>query len=201
MASGLSARVRIVAAAVLIAALAMMSRSMLLYMPIWLFGFVVMYVPTSSLVSRHSKLFFLAAVAMFVACVCCCHTSWLKGLAGNSALLIDYVTGVSFMGVLWVALHDLAPSAGTFYAEVSRRLSDMSYTLYVMHMPLLVFLRAAIVPDAPWVFQMSTFIWFAALAAACLAYAWCLAQLTEANTARVRGLLAARVPPQAQLAG
>ena len=50
--------------------------------------------------------------------------------------------------MLYILLHDRSPARDDRYARLSHEISSCSYTLYVVHISLLIFLRAVLLPDA-----------------------------------------------------
>jgi len=103
----------------------------------------------------------------------------------------DSLTGLLFAAWLYTLLHDKRASSHRAYGLVARGLAGMSYTLYVVHLPFLVFLRSALVPDTPWPPTPAPILVGVGIAGVALAYAWVVAALTESQTARVRRSIAA----------
>ena len=77
------------------------------------------------------------------------HTGLFRTSISDSIIVIDYVTGISFAVLLYLLVHDQSPARHRNLG-ISGLLAGFFDTLYVVHMPLLVFLRAALQPDAPW---------------------------------------------------
>jgi peptidoglycan/LPS O-acetylase OafA/YrhL len=101
-------------------------------------------------------------------------------------VIVDYITGISFAAVLYFVIHNQSPTRGDRYARWSRTVAGFSYTLYLTHLPLLVFLRAAWAPGEPWEFGSRPLAAAGALTALCLGYAYAVARLTEGKTDNVR---------------
>lgn len=80
------------------------------------------------------------------------------------------------------------------YQIVSIALAGCSYTLYLVHVPVLTFLRAVITPSARWQPSASSLLACGAITIAILAHAYLLALVTERQTARVRRWLAGALP-------
>lgn len=180
---------RLIAAALLAAAVMTMSRTMLIYLPIWLGGAVIAHLPKIQWITRCWTSWIVLAACAFLVVLIGGHLGSVRQLLMNSTVRMDYVTGCAFMGLLWIVSHDSVASSKSTYAGLSGALSDMSYTLYVVHMPLLVFLRAAILPNEPWTLGAVSLTEGVLLSLLSFAYAWVIAQLTEKHTARVRALI------------
>ena len=63
---------------------------------------------------------------------------WLGSLAGD----IGFGTIVAFL--IWVTLHCAKSPLPSAYVRVARRAARSSYTLYLVHLPLLIFLKATL---------------------------------------------------------
>jgi peptidoglycan/LPS O-acetylase OafA/YrhL len=102
----------------------------------------------------------------------------------------DMLLGFVFTGVLWMICHLRGATVGRFYRVLAQGSSRISYTLYLVHFPLLLFLSAMVYP----VWNLRGFsiasltslfaIDLIVLVAACGMY-FCF----ERNTGRVRSLL------------
>jgi len=175
----------VIVAALLVA----LGRSIAIYFPVWLLGTAVCLLPQLPALKRRSALAGTAAVCLFCGIVLFTHTGFFRTHVSQSIVVIDYVTGLSFASVLYVLLHDRRPAEPGRYVKVAKLLAGLSYTLYVTHLPFLVFLRAALVPDAPWLpdpFHVGVGVVIALVA---LGYAFVVFRLAEAKTDRVRAKL------------
>jgi peptidoglycan/LPS O-acetylase OafA/YrhL len=177
---------RVLSFGAVIVVMAIVSRSIVIYFPIWMFGCAVSVVPQSLLVRKHFKKWIFASVLVFVAAVVACHFGVVRGVMLNSVVVADYVTGLLFSIVLWVCLHDDRRVVGGVYRTICDWSADMSYTLYVAHMPLLVFIRAAMTSSSPWECSVQTIVLSGVIACGLVAYAWLVAWLTEARTTQAK---------------
>ena len=158
-----------------------------LYFPIWLMGTLVCVLPQIPGLKRRFPLAAtMAGLVMFCGFVAMTHTGRVISLFSDSVAGLDYVNGAAFALLLYVVLHDQSPARRNAYASVSRGLSGFSYTLYVVHIPLLIFLRAALLPDAPWQPDPGSIALACVIAAGIVLYAYAISRLTEARTPAVR---------------
>jgi peptidoglycan/LPS O-acetylase OafA/YrhL len=81
---------------------------------------------------------------------------------------------------------------GRFYGQVARRLASCSYTLYLVHLPFLVFLRAAFSSTVPWRPDAPHLGLGLVIGLAVLSYALVVASLTEARTEQLRHWVGSR---------
>jgi peptidoglycan/LPS O-acetylase OafA/YrhL len=164
----------------------MVGPNIVVYFPIWLLGLLVSQLPQIPAVSRRPTAALVATTTLVAVILGLSHWTAFKEAIGNSLVAGDYLTACSFACLLYVLLHCRQPSATGLYAALSRWLANFSYTLYVVHLPLLVFLRACLIPDRPWLPDLPHIGLALLIGIGTIAYAWCLARLTEANTDSVR---------------
>jgi peptidoglycan/LPS O-acetylase OafA/YrhL len=106
-----------------------------------------------------------------------------------SIAALDYINGGLFAIVPYVILHDQSRLRGRAYAGATRELAGFSYTLYVVHIPVLIFLRAAWLPYEPWPATPGYLALGVLLAAAVAVYAYGISRVTESRTGAVRDWL------------
>jgi peptidoglycan/LPS O-acetylase OafA/YrhL len=121
------------------------------------------------------------ALVVFVAAL---HVSAVRRMTG-SQLARDFLTGIAFTTLVYLLLHNESPTRRDGYQRISKLLAGFSYTLYVTHLPILVFVRAATTP-VPLATGWQTVTAATLLTAVCLAYALAIARVTEGQTDRVR---------------
>jgi peptidoglycan/LPS O-acetylase OafA/YrhL len=168
-----------------------MGTNIRIYFPIWLLGTVVCLLPQVSCLKREqSPITSFVALGLFCSVVAATHVRALKNLLDGSIIVSDYITAITFALLLYFMLHNRAPGGhGGIYAKISKSLANFSYTLYVVHMPVLVFLRAALLPDTPWPADPSHVGFGVAIALGCVVYAYVLSRLIEAKTDLIRDKL------------
>jgi peptidoglycan/LPS O-acetylase OafA/YrhL len=109
--------------------------------------------------------------------------------------LADLLLGLATFGFLWVLLGALSKAKPTIPSRLSRAAARFSFTLYVAHTPILIFLVALLAHDTRWIPAPKTGgIAFAALVVV-VAYAWLLATATEFRTDRVRAWVEGKLVP------
>jgi peptidoglycan/LPS O-acetylase OafA/YrhL len=160
--------------------------SVLPLFPIWLFGAAVSYLPRLRL-SNATRWLALAAYAPIVPLCTYLH--------GSLGMLSDYILGVAtaiFIGSLWSASQP-APAAAR-PVVFARGIARFSYTLYVVHFPLLTLIAACLLTEQRrW--QPTPVHAAAALAvlAVVVAYAYAVASLTEFHTEALQKWAALRL--------
>ena len=125
------------------------------------------------------RLYVLFVVAVFGACL-------LANLAGNLWLGSDLAVGLSFAFLMHGILQIEVP-IGAAGRNLAKTFAGFSYTLYVVHFPLLLFIRAKWQHSFRWQPDMLHLAYGSSIIAAVMVYAFGVARLTESNTASVRG--------------
>jgi peptidoglycan/LPS O-acetylase OafA/YrhL len=99
----------------------------------------------------------------------------------------DLMLSGVFLLILWIVLHERQFKVSDFYRRPAQRLSAMSYTLYVVHIPVLYFISAILFPVwAPLAFSVKSVLEVILIDGFVLAAAWVMYVAFERNTSRVR---------------
>ncbi|SRR5579871_1138727 len=105
----------------------------------------------------------------------------------------DYVVAVAaavFVSALLRASGSwLVQSPESPYARVAHWFAGFSYTLYLIHLPILVFLHAALISESRWQPTLDRLAGVAAIGLGVLGCCYAVSLATEAQTARVRNML------------
>jgi peptidoglycan/LPS O-acetylase OafA/YrhL len=152
-----------------------------LYYAIWLMGATVGLWPDRwrDRLSIPAFLSGIAGVLMVAALV------EAKITSHGANIAVDFGVGVMATVLIGALLKDQRKIVPGVYSRISHRLATLSYTLYVVHVPFLLFLRAAFVRKAldPGVASLPAFLIIFGLG---LSYAFVVWWATEARTDRVR---------------
>jgi peptidoglycan/LPS O-acetylase OafA/YrhL len=145
---------------------------------VWLMGALINFLPPFPARGRWARgLALVLALVLFAA-----------GLVESKLLgsiPSDLVLGLAVTVMIWVILHCATAPLPAFYVHLARRAAHSSYTLYLVHLPLLIFLKATLhLPRAypGW----HAILVAAAVLAAILLYAQLIYEIFEKNTDRVR---------------
>jgi peptidoglycan/LPS O-acetylase OafA/YrhL len=145
--------------------------------PIWLLGTVLATVP----VPRMGRAVRWTALVLYLPVLFGAKTIVLPGYLG------DYLLGVCTALLLWLMLSATgAADERSAFTRCSRGLSRFSYTLYVVHLPVLVLAAALLVGGPRWKIDPRHVALAAAVLLAVVLYAYGVAWLTEFRTDRVR---------------
>ncbi len=104
--------------------------------------------------------------------------------------LAEWIIALLFSLALYIVLHRTEPAQPGLYASIAGFFSRMSYTLYLVHLPLAVFLCACIdTPWHPWDKSLPHLALFLALNALLVSVSWLFYLAFERNTDSIRRAL------------
>ena len=158
-----------------------------LYFFVWLAGVAVWLAPRRIPANLQRPVITASVVGFLVANV-------VLRRAGLPLEVSDFLLTLGFSGMLYCILHKTAPAKRNLYSSVSSFLSRISYSLYVGHLPLFVFLCAAFV--RPWhrlTLQPSTLGVLAFAVSTVFLYSCLMHYCFEAHTESVRAWVAGRL--------
>jgi peptidoglycan/LPS O-acetylase OafA/YrhL len=148
-----------------------------LYFVVWLFGGVSVWMMSRFRALRFAGLYSAALGLMLVVFLC--------GIrAKTSALLFNDIT-LGVVTMLLVVFLSMTEMKLRLLKSVSAFLSSISYTLYLVHLPIAVF-ASAFFFEKRITFTSASFIYFLAMCVFILSYAWAIYYLFERNTYRVK---------------
>lgn len=128
--------------------------------------------------SWQVDLYTLLAAALTGACLLAARAS--RGWLGS-----DLAVGLSF-ALLTHGIVQLRVPLGMIGLRLAKTFAGFSYSLYVLHFPLLLLIRAKWLPTFRWQPDGMHLLCGASIAVGVLLYAFAVAQITEGNTAAVR---------------
>ena len=182
-----SSRLRRSIAGIVLVAVALFIGWMLAGFFIWLLGVALIFLPLPRRLQprRHSWFLLLVFAFIFVQLVFTYRWTWLE-----SGLNTDYILSAFVAILLYLLLHDPRP-VSKLYRSAASHAAGFSYTLYLTHLPFLVFFAALLnhrVLPTP-----RNFILPIAILLLTLAYSYGIAMLFEHNTDRIRKKLESKL--------
>jgi peptidoglycan/LPS O-acetylase OafA/YrhL len=149
----------------------------LLLFPVWMLGVLLAVLPVRP-TSATARWVALALYSPFFIAI--------DRLFPSQALLSDYALGVVTFGFLWILIGAQGRSEGRWFTQPSRTMAGFSYTLYLVHVPMLILLAALLVGDSRWNPNLRHLAIASALLPLVIAYAYLVAKGTEFRTSAVR---------------
>jgi peptidoglycan/LPS O-acetylase OafA/YrhL len=149
---------------------------------IWLAGFVLvlLYKRIEFRPKSRTLVFLIASTALLCGILFVVRTS--KG----SPDLSDLAVGFAFTVFLFAVLQFATGESSSGYALLARHSADFSYSLYVLHFPFVLFLRAWLVPQERWQPTGAHLLTAGLVALATLTFAWLVSLVTEKKTGAAR---------------
>jgi peptidoglycan/LPS O-acetylase OafA/YrhL len=163
-------------------------RGIALLFPVWLLGALLAILP-SWRTAAWMRWLALAVYCPFFAAVS------RGGITGRFPP--DYALGLATLGLLYVLLGAHEPATGRWYERPSRTMAGFSYTLYLVHTPMLMLLTALLVGDSRWWPNVRHTTIGLGVLAFVVGYAYLVARMTEFRTDEVRNWLLRRLPERA----
>jgi peptidoglycan/LPS O-acetylase OafA/YrhL len=106
----------------------------------------------------------------------------------------DLSVGFAFTLFLFGILQMDGRSPQRYYAKTARVFAEFSYSLYVLHFPFLLFLRAWIAPSQRWQPNGAHLLYGTAIGAIVISFAWMVSLFTENRTRIARNWLRGLIP-------
>ncbi len=164
----------------------LVGRPVLEAFPIWLMGVVLLRVPPPQMAPRFASRVRMIAFALYlVAFAVLSKTHRLPGLG------IDYLLAVLTVLFLWVLLSAKGRAESHAAVRGTREAARFSYSLYSLHVPLLVFCASLLVGERRWFPSLRHVLMGVGILAAVYGYAYGVAWLTEFRTDGLRQKLEA----------
>jgi peptidoglycan/LPS O-acetylase OafA/YrhL len=156
-----------------------------LYFLIWLLGVAIYVAPPLALLSSRSVWHVCMAVSLGACCL------WLTVANSIAIQPSDLVTGVLFAGVIYLVIQSprrASDDLGTRTGNVASHLAAFSFTLYLVHLPVLVFVRAGMQDNgtALWQPTVAHLMIAATMVIGVVLIAFAVSLVTEAQTDRLR---------------
>jgi len=136
--------------------------------------------------SRRWAANFYTLCAMALAGICLFSARTNQGLLGS-----DLAVGLSF-ALLTHGIVQIRATLRPVCLRVARIVAGFSYSLYVLHYPLLLLIRAKLLPTSRWQPNGIHLLWGAGIAIGVVLYAFTIGYITERNTSFVRSLVRRR---------
>lgn len=180
-------KVRLIYTLLTISIFILVGQSIIIYFLIWLMGTLIS-VSGYFVINQHKKIFYYLYLAVSLALFVGSLAISRVGLI-SSSLISDFVIGISSTVFIYTLLQDKSPSQSGIYNTLVDKLSGFSYTLYLVHLPLLVFCQAWFIHNQRWQPNMMYLGAGIIMLAIIILYAFLISSVTEAKTEDMRKYL------------
>lgn len=171
----------------LAALLVFVGKSISIYFLIWLLGAAIGRLPRMMAGKALSSIS-IAALAIFLG------VNLLARKVNLPQHFADPLVAACFAILLYCILHYRKDSAKSWYRTLSHFIAEMSYSLYLTHIPLLVLISAILFrPWRRWPLNLHSLVYFSLICLIVFGYSALMYRLFEANTEIVRRQLATRL--------
>lgn len=155
------------------------------YFPVWLLGALVSLLPEAARLGRDGSRRFVTTItaAGFCAALLAVPT---RAALGWGEIVRDAVVSVAFVLLLYCMKHNHHPTAHPTLRRISAFFANYSYTLYLVHLPPLIFLRACLTYETAWPPVASSWAELFLVVSAVMVYAYLVSLVTERQTDRLR---------------
>lgn len=163
-------------------------RSILLYFSVWLFGALIHLIPPLKISGRVKRQRYIVGACLLLLASVYVHPLIADWVVWN--VPADFLVGASAALLLYLlaSWYNCSPPSSTRYHRAANTMAGFSYTLYLTHYPVLVFIQAALVRHGfeGWSLTPMHGIYALMITSGVLLYSWLIAQVTEVHTTAVR---------------
>lgn len=163
--------------------------------PAWILGALLHLIPRRQ--KRASVWLLIVSSVIYVAAICAfaviAHQSATFGHVPHLGEICDNCLGILTAAYLWLLLSDRRRAPNSWLADSVRGSARFSYTLYVAHLPLLIFASSLLVHDSRWIPDLGHGIVGLLVLTLTILYSWSFAWLVEFRTDTVRAWIEVRL--------
>lgn len=160
---------------------------------IWLFGFTVAVIGSRRRIPANLVNWFCSGTSILLLASLAFARSRLVAFA-----ISDFIVGLSF-ALLVFGILQTNQRLPAFYSRMAGIFAGFSYSLYVLHLPLVLFLRALISPHERWQPDARHLLSGACIVVLTVSYAYVISRVTEAQTDRVRKWVRQEAKPASRI--
>jgi peptidoglycan/LPS O-acetylase OafA/YrhL len=167
------------------AILLMVGSDIRLYFLVWLMGALVSICSTSKYISKKiilNLLIFFSTLALVI--------SFRIENFVSSEKVADFIIGIATALLIYFLANDRSQIKKVgLYEKFAQGLAKCSYTLYLVHLPILCFIRACIIGDRPWEPDVFHVLLALGIVTFVFLYAVVIYYFTEAKTDKLRNFI------------
>ena len=173
----------------------LLQSGMIYSFPIWLMGTGVCLAPVLPILNKK-KVIAYAAITFFLILLGCILAIIKLQLIKND-FIADSLVGLATASLIYTLCNvNTEFNRNNFYSKISTLLSQFSYTLYLVHLPILIFAKAYLTTINRWQPNLLNMIFALLIILLVLIYAFVIYSITEANTEKVRYILVNHIKPR-----
>jgi len=152
---------------------------------VWLLGVAVLFIPANNVFRiKHAVIYSLAGLLISLVALRIA-PEFDNKLIERSLVSIPFI-----LFVITVIANDRVLAGGSRYLSISNKMAGFSYTIYLVHTPILCLIRGWLIGDSQyWEFNILNVFSFFIIVSFILWIAYFIAQLTEVHTSKLYRLL------------
>ena len=180
---------RLCFAALSVAIFCFIGKPIAIYFLVWLLGALLSALPPlRQLASRRNII--VALVLAFTVFFAVLLAIGLRRI--ERGLFADFLVALSFGVCTYCLIHLRSPCRTGVYPKVARKIAGFSFSLYALHLPPLIFLRACFTSRVAWSPDVNHWCALGAIITLVMIYAWAISYLTERHTSSIRNWIVSR---------
>jgi peptidoglycan/LPS O-acetylase OafA/YrhL len=152
--------------------------------PVWLMGTTICLLPTATFLKNSKTLHQLAIVGSSLVLIASLLMTRIQLIQND--FTPDLLVGIASSLLIYSLLNDTSIYTKSAYSEITGFLSKISYSLYVTHLPILLFIKAIAIAKMRWQPDLIHILFGIFILVATFAYAFIIYSWTEAKTDIVR---------------
>jgi peptidoglycan/LPS O-acetylase OafA/YrhL len=157
---------------------------------IWLAGSILVLAYSKIRLEARTSLILYLLISSLALSVCLLAARTGKAVVLGTDLSVGFAFTLFLFGILQMDVRPPHP----YYASTAHAFAEFSYTLYVLHFPFLLFLRAWIAPSQRWQPDGVHLLYGAVIGAIVISFAWMVSLFTENKTRVARNWLRNAIP-------
>jgi peptidoglycan/LPS O-acetylase OafA/YrhL len=165
--------------------LLMVGSGIRMYFLVWLMGALVSICHPSKYLKKNNILNLLTILSIIILYITLISERFI-----SSREIADFLIGTSTAVMIYLLVNSRSQiNQEGAYEKFSKALAGCSYTLYLVHMPILSFIRACVIGDRPWEPDILHLFFALIIVVFVFLYAAVIAHFTEAKTDKFRNLI------------
>jgi peptidoglycan/LPS O-acetylase OafA/YrhL len=152
--------------------------------PVWLMGTAICLLPTATFLKNSKAIHQLAIVISSLVLIISLLITRIQLIEND--FTADLLVGIASALLIYSLLNDTSIYLKTAYSETTVFLSGISYSLYLTHLPVLLFIKAIAIAKMRWQPDLIHILFGVFILVATFAYAFIIYSWTEAKTDTVR---------------
>jgi peptidoglycan/LPS O-acetylase OafA/YrhL len=155
--------------------------------PVWLMGTAICLLPTATFLRNSKTIHRLAIIISSLVLITSLLTTRIQLIKND--FTSDLLVGIASALLIYSLLNDTSIYTKSAYSQITGFLSGISYSLYLTHLPVLLFIKAISIAKMRWQPDLIHLLCGSLVLFTTFAYAFIIYSWTEAKTDKVRSYI------------